>query len=55
MNITESGFLNISDIKDKKIVISKDTHVVIFDNNTEVESIELEENAKVDQLSYFAE
>jgi hypothetical protein len=55
MNITESGFLNISDIKDKKIVISKDTHVVIFDNNTEVETIELEENAKLDYFSYFSE
>jgi hypothetical protein len=55
MNITESGFLNISDITEKKIVISKDTHVVIFDNNTVVETIELEENAKLDYFSYFSE
>jgi len=55
MNITESGFLNISDIKEKKIVIWKNTHVVIFDNNTEVETIVLEENAKLDYFSYFSE
>lgn len=55
MNITESGFLNISDITEKKIVIWKDTHVVIFDNNTEIETITLEENAKLDYFAYFSE
>jgi hypothetical protein len=55
MNITESGFLNISDIKDKQIVICKDTHVVIFDNNIEIETITLQENAKLDYFAYFSE
>ena len=46
MNITESGFLDISDIKENKIVISKDTQVVIFDKGSEIETITLDANLK---------
>lgn len=55
MNITESGFLDISDIKEKKIIISKNTHAVIFDKSGEIENISLEENAKLDYFAYFSE
>jgi hypothetical protein len=55
MNITESGFLDISDIKETKIVISKDTQVVIFDKGSLIETITLEENAKLDYFAYFSE
>lgn len=55
MNITESGFLDISDIKENKIVISKDTQVVIFDKGSKIETITLEENAKLDYFAYFSE
>jgi len=55
MNITESGFLDISNVTENKIIISKNTHLVIFDKSSLVENIILEENAKLDYFAYFSE
>ena len=53
MNINKSGFLHIWDITEEKIIISKDTHVTLFDDGQYVKNIILEENAKVDYFGYF--
>lgn len=55
MKITDSGFHNISEIDDKILIIAEWQEVIIFDNNSNIEKIILEENAHVKYFWYFWE
>jgi Fe-S cluster assembly scaffold protein SufB len=54
MNITKSGFHNISEITEKTLTISKNIEVVFYDEWNCVENIILEEWAKLEYFGYFS-
>lgn len=55
MKITQSGFHNISQSTEKTIIISADCTAILFDDNSSIEEIILEENAQLKYFWYFWE